>query len=178
MNLPRSYSQNLSSPSYRDIEIPIDHSLLDIARQTQTSASPSFYDQPSSSTICSCCNSSPSECENICKYVEIPIDLSSMSSTSHSRLPTSLSLDEQSTSSSFSFCNSCPSNCEKEYDCCDRRESCYSETLEGIVCQDKMECNKSIILVIGSVIRLLEDDQRTKMDQFKHNRLRLIIKAA
>ena len=30
-----------------------------------------------------------------------------------------------------------------------------------------MECNNSIVLVIGSVIGSLEDDQRTKMDQFK-----------
>ena len=173
MNLPRSYSQNLSSPSYRDIEIPVDPSLLGVARQPQTSASPSFYDHPSSSTICSGCNSSPSECKKIGKHDEIQIDVSSISSQSHIRLATSLSSDEHSTSSSFSCCNSCPSNCEKEYDCCDRRESCYSETVEGIACQDKMECNRSTILVSGSVIRSMEDDQRTKLAQFKAQSTRI-----
>ena len=167
LNSPRSYSQNLSSPSYSNVQITVDSSLLGIARQIQTSASSSFCDHPSSSTICSCCNTSLSECKKVGEYDEIQIDFSSISSKSHSRLETSPSSDEQSTSSSCSCCNSCPSNCEKEYDCCDRRESCYSETIEGIACQDKMECNRSSILAIDSVIGPLEDDQRTKMDLFK-----------
>ena len=161
--MPRSHSHNFNSPSYSDIEISVDRSLLGIARKTQTSSSSSFYDQLSSSTICSCCNSSPTDCKKVRNYHEISLDFTSISSRRHSRLGTSSSSDDQSTSSSFSSCNSCPSNCEKEYDCCDRRESCYSETIEGIACKDKMDCNRSIILVIGP----LEDDQRTKMDQFK-----------
>ena len=169
MNLPRSHSQNFSSPSYGDIEISVDRSLLGIARNPQTSSSSSFNDQLSSSTICSCCNSSPTESKKVCNYVETPLDFSSISSRTQSRVVKSPSSDEQSTSSSFSSCSRCPSNCEKEYDCCDRRESCYSETIQGIACKDKMDCNRSIKLVIGP----LEDDQRTKMDDFKTNLTRI-----
>ena len=167
--MPRSHSHNFNGPSYNDIEISVDRSLLGIARKTQTSSSSSFYDQLSSSTICSCCNSSPTDCKKVRNYHEISLDFTSISSRRHSRLGTSSSSDDQSTSSSFSSCNSCPSNCEKEYDCCDRRESCYSETIEGIACKDKMDCNRSIILVIGP----LEDDQRTKMDDLKTNLTRI-----
>ena len=173
LNLPRSHSQSFSSPSYSDIEISVDRSLLGIARKPQTSSSSSFYDQLSSSTICRCCNSSPTECKKVGNYVEIPLDFSSISSRSHSRLAKSPSSDELSTSSSFSSCNSCPSNCEKEYDCCDRRDSCYSETIEGIACKNKMDCNRPIIMVIGSVIGPLEDDQRTTMNDFKTNLTRI-----
>ena len=113
LNLPRSHSHNFNSPSYSDIEISVDRSLLGIARKTQTSSSSSFYDQLSSSTIFSCCNSFPTDCKKVRNYHEISLDFTSISSRRHSRLGTSSSSDDQSTSSSFSSCNSCPSNCEK-----------------------------------------------------------------